>query len=326
MSAGIEENIDFGKVCGDTWHKNPQYERLDRYVTVAEALDVLPNTYEIRPAYGQMGEGEIMSQLKKSNFVYWPEKDVVVAENIGNRFNLLDVEDVVKWVEEAILAPYPDIHIESVGTLNGGSIRFINLVCGFMKVIGDESNIEYRMMITDPIGAGSVKVLDHLTRVVCANTHAFAIDEAKKSGEIVNIRHTASVGDNVKIAAFDMTLRKDALRKEKAKLDMLADTGISVHDVDAVLEKVFPAKDKSGDWKSGTKNKNKHLRIKDIFEGGQEGFMKGYDRSAYALFNSITQYLRDEKVKGGKSPEFDNIAGNKAKTKTTALNALVQLI
>lgn len=327
MAAGIED-YDVGYTFGDNWHRKPQYIRTEMPLTPQQVCEILPNSYEICPSYGvqQLDGCKATFKLPKANYVWWPEVRKVVCPHTGDQFRLLDVHDILHWLESAVLEPNPGFIIESAGTLIGGSIRFISVATGDFHVKGDDSPIIHRLMITDPVGKGSITVGDALERVVCRNTHQIHMSKAKKSGDLVNIRHTENAGKEVKYAMLDMASRHKAIQNEKAKLDLLADTGMTVADVDRILEELFPGKDDQGNWKKGTRGKKKQEGIKAIYEGGQEGFLAGYDRSAYAFFNAITQYLRDENGRAECDVEYDNMFGNRADIKDQALDSLLSLV
>jgi hypothetical protein len=327
MAAGIED-WDVGYTYGDNWHRKPQYIRTTEPLNVQQIAEILPDSYEICPCYGKQEIDGIKYtfEVPKSNYVWWPETQKVVAPNIGDQFHLLKVHDILHWLESAVLEPNPSFLVESAGTLLGGRIRFISVATGNYQIKGDESPMIHRLMITDPIGLGSITIGDALERVVCRNTHQIHMSQAKKAKQLINVRHKEGASDEVKVAMLDMSERHKVIANEKAKLDLLADTGITVAEVDAILESLFPAKDENGDWKKGTRGKKKQEGIKAIFESGQEGFLAGYDKSAYAFFNAITQYLRDEDGKGNVDVEYDNMFGNRAGLKDKALESLLQLV
>ena len=191
MSHGIQE-FDKGIVWGDTWHKIESYVRLDRAVTITEAKKVLQYPLELRNL------GVLMSDTYKPLEGFFAivrcDHNVPLGKPVGSKFNILNNDLLMQWVDETLLVEFPQLAIESVGTLFNGQTAFINLVISKTHIDGDHSVTLNRLMIVNPLTTGSYRVCAHRIRVVCNNTMRMAEDS---SNAILKVAHTASAGDKI---------------------------------------------------------------------------------------------------------------------------------
>jgi hypothetical protein len=210
-----------------------------------------------------------------------------------------------------------------VGTLYNGQTQFLSIVIDKYHVHGDESETLQRILFSHSIGkTGYVTNLNEV-RVVCDNTRRAAI--AGGVG-LKKVAHTKGGEDKIKANIIELAKLKSHFAQERAKMDYLAGTNITVGEVDDVLESLFPAKDDNGFAKKGSRNIRKQYAVKHIFNGGQQGFLQGYDKSAYAFLNAITDYLGNQEVRSTKNPisiDMDNVTGTRAKLKDRAVEMLL---
>jgi phage/plasmid-like protein (TIGR03299 family) len=319
------ETTDRGVIWGDTWHRKAQYIRQDFPVTVQQAMEVMDYPMEIRASYGVDAFGE--RYPTGANHVFRTDTDTVIAPAVGNQFMLIDQSEFVFWTQRRLLDHYPDLQIESVGTLYGGQTSFISVVLGRHRVKGDESETLQRMLFSNPIGTGSYSTGLNEVRVVCDNTRRLAIGQSQRNESIRYVQHTASARAELEKNMIDLAEVRLALDVERQKMDYLAGTGVTVAEVDAFLEGLFPTKDNQNNEKEGrglTMAIRKQEAVAGIFESKQYGFLQGYDRSAYALFNALSNYLEREKGRGGADVSWDNVTGRRASLKDKALALLVK--
>jgi hypothetical protein len=190
MSAGIME-FDVGKVSGvqSTWHKLPQYTCFpDRPITVAESVEVA--TYPIEKQQLYRGNGIPVDAWS----LVRTDKDVTLVPAVGERFTIVQNHHMVNFISEHLLAVYPDLAIQSVGTLWNGATFFLNLSINEFQVKGDKSPTVTNLMYCNPLGKGSYVACAHSTRVVCANTARIAEAQGLANQSLKKFRHTARNG------------------------------------------------------------------------------------------------------------------------------------
>jgi len=315
MAAGIEE-IDAGYVHGTTWHNMPNYVQQDFPVTIAQCKEVFDYEMKVVPSYGKYIDKnghKVTYAIPGANHVVRPDTQTIIAPSIGSKFTIIDQEEFVNWVDNAVLKAHPDITIESCGTLFSGSGQFISVAIDKYHIHGDESEQINRILYHHRIGVSAYSYCLNTVRVVCDNTRRLA---QNTSAIMAFFKHTAGAGDKIKAGILDLVEAKSAFAVDKEKMDFMARMDFSVEDVNAVLEGLWSTEGKEG--RSLTIAQNKHKKVKDVFEGGQNGFLKGYDKTAYAFLNSLTDVLGNENIKGDGNIGLDNIVGQRAGIKEKA--------
>lgn len=172
MSAGIEE-FDAGVVQGDTWHKNPLYIRQDGPVLIEQAREVFDIPMEIRASFGV--HNGLRYAIPGSNHIVRTDYDLLISAMVGDQFVLMDNRDFVNWVDSSILQPYPDLTIESCGTLYNGQTQFMSIVIDKYHVHGDESETLQRCLFTHSIGKSAYLTNLNEVRTLCDNTRRAAL-------------------------------------------------------------------------------------------------------------------------------------------------------
>ena len=319
--------VGFTEKFGGTWHGLAQYVELVGAVSVQQALEVLDFDLEKRENYGMTNDGA-MRVLDGSFHVVRTDTDTVLVPSCGNKFTVVNNGDFFKYVDENILAIYPQLKIESVGTLFGGATTFVNLLVDEFYIKGDDSPNVNRLMYYNPLGNGSYSCGAHSVRIVCNNTLTFAAAEAKANGSMFKFRHTANAQTRINEHMIDLA---DTFMELEKYVDILNDlTGVDMDssDVDTFLESLYPS-NVGKSQKSATANLNKQNKVRDVFETVQDGMTKGIARSAYAMLNAVTWVIdHPEKIREGQdvaSNTWDGLVGSKATFKSDALSKLVAM-
>ena len=328
MSHGITE-VDKGFVgfvnkFGGTWHGLEQYKQLVDAVSAQQAMEVLDFDLEKRINYRMTNDGP-MEEIEGSFHVVRTDTDTVLVPNCGNKFTVVNNGKFFNYVNENILAIYPQLEIESVGTLFGGATTFINLLVNEFYIKGDDSPNVNRLMYYNPLGKGSYAAGAHSVRIVCNNTLTAAAAESKANGSMFKFRHTKNAQTAINNHMIDLSETFLELEKYVDTLNDLACTEMDVGMVDTFLESLYPTDAKSK--KSETANLNKQEKVREVFETVQDGMSKTISRSAYAMLNAVTWVVdHPEKIRAGQdvmSNTWDGLVGLKSDFKTGALSKLV---
>jgi phage/plasmid-like protein (TIGR03299 family) len=330
MSHGITKDdigyVGFADTLGHTWHRLPQYIELNGAVPVLKALEVMDFELEKRPNYGMNQDGA-MRELEGSFHIVRADTDTVLVGNVGNKFTVVNNGHFFNYVNENILAVFPQLEIESAGTLFGGATTFINLKVNEFYIKGDDSPNVNRLMYYNPLGKGSYGCGAHSVRIVCNNTLTASEAEAKANGSMFKFRHTSGAQNAINNHMMDLSETFLALDRYVDSLDVLAGVDMNASDVSTFLESLYPT-DK-GSKKSETTNLNKQEKIKDVFETVQDGMTQGISRSAYAMLNAVTWVVdHPETLRKGQdiaSNTWDGLVGLKSEFKTQALSKLIAM-
>lgn len=316
MAHGITK-VDKGYVHGDTWHRLVQYVRQDKPVTPEQAVEVLDFPLEKRQLYRMV------------NGVYAPasaweivrtDHNIPLAHHVGQDFTVMSNRVLFDHINETILAEFPDINIESVGTLWAGKIAFVNLNVGEFTVKGDQSKSVSRLMYYNPLGLGKYKVCAHNVRVVCNNTLRMATAEAISSGLLRMVSHTKNAEKNIKGALGEILALRQAFIEEKEFLDALAAVPVTTVKLTEFFDKWIPKEDDATDRKD-TRRSNLIQGITNQFETDQA--VQG--KTMYGLLNAVTYWYDHETPNRGNdiaAVAWDGIVGGRSDKKVSAVETM----
>lgn len=316
MAHGIT-SIDKGVIWGRTWHGLSQYLQQEMPVTVQQAIETV--NFPIAKEQLFRSDGK---PVDGAFCLVRADHNTVVAPTVGDRFCVVPNADIVRYVDEMLLSVYPDLKIESVGTLFGGSTTFLNLVVESFHVKGDRSETLCRLMYFNPLGRGSHQVCCHGVRVVCNNTLRMAEAQGAASQTLTKIRHTASAAHKINAAMDSLAEIKLGLKKHIEALDWMALQPVTAEYVTRYMEHLFPTKadaSKAGE----TRLENKREALLQLFENDST-FEGAVNRSRYALLQATTNYVDSQMGANRKSTDeasrrWDGIVGVRADLKDKAM-------
>jgi len=323
--------FDIGYVNGTTWHGLPQYITLDRPPTADEARKVMCFEIEKQQLYRMLPDQEDELNVDTEPVEAWcivrKDTDSVLVDHVGARFVAQDNKFLFDYINENLLAEYPDLEIESVGTLWNGATVFLNLKVAEFQIRGDESKQISRMFFCNPLGRGAYKAGGHNVRIVCSNTLGFAAGQAAANKTLKKFQHTSTAAEKINghldtIAEFRMGLQRHVY-----ELDALTSVKVNSQFLDQFLDAMFPipvAKDE-GSSRGVTIAKDKRAQVTANFESDQALDGKT-GRSAYALLQATTNYIDNQSsIRGGDkgSRWIDSVDGNRAAQKVTAFDWLM---
>jgi phage/plasmid-like protein (TIGR03299 family) len=317
---GIQKD-DMGIVSGvnDTWHKLPQYKCIvDRPVTIAEAVKI--GTYPIEKQQLALPNGNLVEAWA----IVRTDTGSTLVPAVGERFTIVQNHHMVNFISEHLLALYPDLSIQSVGTLWNGGTFFLNIAINEFQVKGDKSPTITNLMYCNPLGKGSYTACAHTTRIVCANTNRVAETQGLANQSLKKFRHTSSATVKINDHLIDMAELKLELKRHEVSLTTLAETEMTVGQVDAFLSILFPQPKEDGRGK--TIAINAKAAVLNIFEGVQtQTLSKPFTK--YGLFQAYTDWCDHEKTSRNAdlaAVMYDGIMGIRADKKQAVLEALIR--
>lgn len=320
MSSGIGE-LDVGIVSGkESWHG--LYECIpDRPITMAEAVKVADYPVLKRPLFrvNMMGEYEEADAWE----VIRGDHDAVLVPHVGRKFDATSNKFMLSYIDEHLLAQYPELKIESVGTLFNGATFFINLKVWEFQVKGDKSPTVTNLMYANPLGRGSYVGCACNIRTECDNTERIAEAQGLANESLKRFRHTASAQKQINDHLVDMAELKLELKKHEATLDFLAGAAVTTPDIEKFLDFALPFPRVEG--RARTLASGAREQFMNIFEGKQAATMTdGFTK--YGLYCAYTDFT-DHYNKGASSDEgairFDSLIGQRSGKKQSALDWLV---
>jgi len=333
MSAGILE-LDKGMVIGSTWHNLPQYICVDRPITLQEAMDIMDYPLEKQQLF-RWRTGAVSEAPKPEKIQAWcivrTDHNTVLVPHVGNRFDVINNKALLNRVDAGLLQVYPELQIESVGTLWNGATAFINIKLDEFQIKGDKSPTVSRLMYYNPLGAGAYKACAHDVRIVCNNTLKMAEVEGLANKTLKKIRHTATAADKIKEHLVDLAEVQMHLKKHIEELTYLTLLPVTEQEIKIYLDQIIPipthkSHDPSVADRARTIAINKRELIRANMEN--EAYLEGdITRSRYALLQATTQWLDHNVIKGGDKGAlaWDSLVGARSNLKATAFNTLLKM-
>jgi phage/plasmid-like protein (TIGR03299 family) len=323
MAHGITE-VDKGYVHGTTWHGLEQYVQQDHAVSPDQAVEVLDFPLEKRPLYRLDVNGNMVEA--KAWEIIRPDHDLALAHHVGKDFTVMSNKALFDYINDNVLSEFPDISIESVGTLWSGKIAFVNLNVGEFGIDGDESKSVSRLMYYNPLGLGKYKVCAHNVRVVCNNTLRMATSEAITNGLLRMVSHTKNAEQNIKGALSEILAIRQNFLDMKEALEELNRMDVNAARMGEFFDKWLPQteEDKKSQNKD-TRRSNLITGITNQFEGDDS--IKG--RSMYGLLNAVTYWYDHEIPSRGNdtaSIAWDGIVGGRSEKKVSALSTMIGMM
>jgi len=325
MAHAIMEN-DKGFVHGTTWHNMEEYIQLDRAVTLEEAREVMCYPLEKLPLtlIRTDAEGNETKQFPKAFSIIRTDTNDILVDAVGARFNLLQNDFLLDFVNEEFLQTTEGIEIESVGTLFNGAVSFVNINVGEFQIRGDQSPTVSRLMYCNPLGRGKYRCCAHNVRIVCNNTLRAAEAEGAANKTMARISHTLSAANRITNHMNGLVEVREGLRRHQVVLEWLATQDVDSGYVKSFLEYLFPVDIKTA---SDTIKRNATKKCDDIislFEN--DATLNGISRTKYALLQATTNHFGNYRQSNRTSSdmvEWDALDGERAKNKDKALAMLV---
>jgi len=325
MAHGIME-FDRGIVQGEsTWHGLPQYQVIaDRSITFDEAMDVARYPLVKCPVFREK-EPQQFEVIDDQFCITRFDKNVVLVPAVGSKFELMDNSYMLNKINEGLLYEYPDLKIESAGTLFNGATFFLNLRVGEFRVKGDASPTVTNLMFSNPLGRGSYVACAHNTRIVCNNTERAAEAQGVLNASLKKFRHTRSAATKIQEHLLEMAELQLELKKRYEALNWLARQPITDADLDAFLDGIMPLPEVDGRTKTIAQNSRKG--ILDIVHGRQHQETLDEPMTKYGLYMAFTDWVDHGKTSRNSdeaSITYDGLLGGRADQKEKVYQSLVR--
>lgn len=315
---GIME-FDKGYVNGSsTWHGLPQYVCIpERMVSIEEALEVSDYPLEKIRLHREDGVAVDAWALVRTDV------GATLVPAVGDRFSLVSNKRMVNVVNEHLLSLYPDLKIESVGTLFNGATFFLNLRVHEFQTKGDRSSTLTNLLYCNPLGRGSYVACAHNTRIVCNNTERVAEAQGIANQSLKKFRHTSSATEKINNHLIEIAELKLELQRHEEKLNFLATQEVSIKEVDDFLDKLFPLPKKDGRQKTIAINSRESYL--NIFGGVQRETLSNPNTKygLYCAFTDWVDHVKTSRNSDDASIMYDGLLGNRADKKQQLLDSLV---
>lgn len=253
--------------------------------------------------------------------------DIIPSASVGEKFHPYDHSEVLKYVYESILSRFPQMSLETVGTLHGGGTGLITARVGEPFAIKDDvSKCFVRMVISNPCnGCGSLIIGFVIVREDCQNCIMVAESKAESIG--IQIHHTRNVDSYVSKVIANVGKYLTAAEKTKQTIERMAETKYDERMFKRILEMFLPL---PGEYGSRGYNKTLAERNEVIAQlTGAETAMQIAGDSLWKMFNSfafpIFNPRRYTNSMDAMEIAYLGMVGDRIKTSTEIFNAIAEM-
>lgn len=257
MAAGVEssDHVAFANADAGWWvprgEKNGMnFTVLDegQFMTAKDVLTVAKLDWDVEkvPAYDVLPDGTV--EAVKNEFWIRRADNFEKLGRVGKRYNAYQNRSAVEFLDFMLDGGYV---YDTAGSLFGNKTVFLLMKLGEDIVLGgdDRERIEsWVVFMNTHDGSGSITLAVVKIRVVCANTLAWALKNAKRT---FTVRHTDSMDDKMQDArkALDISFKYDKAFQTAAL--GLIDKPMNEEAILAALDSLVPLKDEHGEQKTG---------------------------------------------------------------------------
>lgn len=256
-------------------------------VLSADALQIAGYDFQVgkRPALFQGRDG----LLRDSGRFATVRTDTEEALGIvGQRYEVvqyrqaLDVADAL--VEGGQLA------YRFAGSYNGGASVFLSalVVGGRVVVAGHDESLPYLTISASHDGTSGVVFSAHVQRIVCWNTYAMAMTEARGRGSVMSFRHTGDVHKKIQAASKAVAAVGKRMEVYSEIANAAAKVSLTEAKAQAFVHGLIPIPE---DGKSHAKAETTRANIMELFNGARDLQVTGIRGSLYAAFQAVVAYV-----------------------------------
>lgn len=318
---------DLGYVTGGkTWHGMPQYHVVES-VGIDDAIRCVD--YPVQKLQARTQEGHpIPGGYYAARTDTFPP--MVLAPNLGERYDILDRKVILHTFEEFLLCNFPDLKIAGVGTLSAGRTFWIQFMAAKYNVKGDESDHELRLSYSESFGITAHEIYATHVRIVCDNTLRSARNAAVARGLLEKCKHTAGAELAINMAAENFAELHLGLKKDVAAMQYLAGMPVFPSTMRNFLDTFIPIPadpppGQPSNKRSQERAKQDRETVLTLWEKERDSMNAKTAQSRYGLLEAYTDWSDHHSY--SRSPYdrwLDGLNGERAKSKAEAMNWLLQ--
>ena len=325
MAHNITEH-DLGFVTGGrTWHGRPEYHLTDA-IGIADAVRCVD--YPVRKLQAKTQEGHpIPGGYYAARMDTFPP--MVLAPNLGERYELTDRRQILDMFDECLLAAFPDLKIAGVGTLSAGRTFWLQLTADHYNIRGDHSDHELRLCYSETYGLTAHEVFCTHTRIVCDNTLQMARGDAIAGRLMAKCRHTKNAEVSINAVAEDFAELKLGLKRDIKTMEALVNMPVYPSTVRGFLDRFIPVPTdplpgQPSNERSQRRAKQDRESVLALWEKERDSMNAKTAQSRYGLMEAYADWADHHSY--SRSPYdrwLDGLNGDRAKSKAEAMNWLL---
>lgn len=236
--------------------------------------------------------------VRTSPFTGKPE----VLGVVGSKYQPIQNEDHVELLNA--LVSESGSHFETAGSLKGGRQTFITLkLPNTFEVGGIDTVTPYIAALNSHDGTMAFQFLVTPIRIVCANTQAMALQNAKSR---FSVRHTLNGTKSIIAQARDtLGMTYKYLDTFQIEAERMIQQTLDMDEFKSIVERLYPVKDNDSDLIK-TRVTAEHNALMHLFETSDT--MTEIRGTRWSGYQAITEYLDHYKLQQGKDETGNQIA------------------
>lgn len=309
------------------WHKNGNV--VPKGLKSKEAMEAAGLTWLAGKEQTYIKVGKLFVPIPRQYAIVRKDTNTVLSNHtVGKGYTIFQNNSAFEFADAFVESG--DAVYETAGSLAGGKrVWMLMRIAGVMRVNKTDDIVNKYLLITNGHdGVHTVEICLTSVRVVCQNTLELALAEAKKTGNLFRMRHSANVKDRIAEAKDALGVVNKQFTDFNELINEMADMQMSKKSVDKFMKAV------GLDENENPRDKETIQQITALFESGMGNKMKGVKGTLWALVNGFTQYVdhnrgtRQTKAFGSVEEARLNSAwfGSGRELKNEALEQAVELL
>jgi phage/plasmid-like protein (TIGR03299 family) len=240
--------------------------------------------------------------------------------DVGPRFTLLQNKDAFRWFVPFVEAGEALLH--TAGSLKGGSRVWVlaKLNRDPLRIAPGDEVDKFVLLSHAHDGSLAVRVGFTPVRVVCQNTLALA--HGSDASRLIRVRHTKGLHESLENIREVMNLANQEFEATAEQYRKLVRKEINQKDLEKYIKIVFKVPE---DEKPTTRIWNQMQQVIRLFEEGKGNNLPGVRGTAWAMYNSMTEFLSFHRGPNA-DRRLDSLwFGDGARMNETALSAALSM-
>lgn len=198
---------------------------------------------------------------------------------VTNRYKIVQNTEAFEFTDNLIGG---DVHYETAGSLNGGKRIWLLAKLPTHIILGDDVD-PYLCFTNSHDGTGSIRACMTPVRVVCNNTLNLAFRTTKRQW---STKHVGDIEAKMAEARSVLQFADEYMEAMGFHAEKLAKTNVSLADLNAVLDEMFPTKEDDSECKKRNAAKAKEEIMVCYYAPDLENF-RG---TAWGAVNAISDF------------------------------------
>lgn len=271
---------------------------------------------ELKPLYLQDGTKTQQNAIVR-------DTDKSILGYVGQRYKPLQNREALDFFK--VFHNSGAASFETAGSLRGGQKVWImaKLEAPEMEIVKGDTVRKYLMLSNGHDGLTGIRIGFTPVRVVCANTLAMA--HSNQNSKLMRVFHSKKVIENLELLKSTINAANASFEATAEQYRALAKAQVNQNDLKEYVTQVFYNGAQAETDREKLARTNLENEITRLFEAGHGNQLAGVRGTAWALYNSVTQYLSYE---AGRSQDtrIDSLwFGNAHSLNETALKEAIKI-